>query len=56
LLIKVAADASPADTLAAYKKIMAIRKDILKTKDFTAAAKQFSEHPSAKNNGGNLVI
>jgi peptidyl-prolyl cis-trans isomerase SurA len=54
LLIKVAVDASPADTLAAYKKIMAIRKDILKSKDFAGAAKQFSEDPSAKNNSGNL--
>jgi len=55
ILIMVAKDASPADTLAAYNKIKAIRKQIVEEKkDFTLIAKQKSEDPSAKQNGGDL--
>ncbi len=55
ILIMVAKDATPADTLAAYNKIKAIRKQIVEgKKDFVAVAKQKSEDPSAKQNGGDL--
>ncbi|MFM2224837.1 MAG: hypothetical protein RJA07_1039 [Bacteroidota bacterium] len=55
IMIKLNADPSPADTLAAYKKIMAIY-DRLTTKkeDFTAVAKSSSEDASAKNTGGDV--
>jgi len=55
ILIKVGVDASPADTLAAYKKIMAIREKIIKKAiSFEQAAKENSDDPSAKTNGGDL--
>jgi peptidyl-prolyl cis-trans isomerase SurA len=54
ILIKVDANASPADTLKAYMKIMAIRERIVKGEDFTTIAKATSEDPSAKENGGDL--
>ena len=53
ILIKVGPDALPKDTLAAYNKIMSIRKQALKG-DFAALAKKNSEDPSAKDNGGDL--
>lgn len=54
ILIKVDANASPADTLKAYMKIMAIRERIVKGEDFTTIAKATSEDPSAKENAGDL--
>jgi len=55
ILIMVDKNASPADTLAAYKKISSIRNQIVKgKKDFTDMAKKYSEDPSAKQNGGDL--
>ncbi len=55
ILIMVAKDALPADTLAAYNKIKAIRKLIVDgKKDFATVAKEKSEDPSAKQNGGDL--
>ena len=49
ILINCAPDASPKDTLAAYKKALKIRKQILKGLDFNEAAVQYSEDPSARD-------
>jgi len=54
LLINCAADAKPADTLAAYQKIMGLRNRILKGEKFDEVASNFSEDPSAKTNKGDL--
>lgn len=54
ILIRVAIDASPADTLAAYNKINALRKNISKGENFEEVAFKNSEDPSAKNNRGRL--
>jgi peptidyl-prolyl cis-trans isomerase SurA len=54
ILINVSANASPEDTLKAYKRIMEIRKEIMAGKDFGEMAKKYSEDPSAKKNSGNL--
>jgi len=54
ILIKVNKDSEPKDTLLAYRKIMKLRKRILNGADFNEVAKQTSEDPSAKDNGGDL--
>jgi len=54
ILILVDENASPADTLAAYKKTIAIRDRILKGEDFGTVAQEVSQDPSAKENKGNL--
>ncbi len=55
ILIKVAADALPADTLAAYRKIEKIREKIIKgDTTFEAAAKKYSDDTYSKANGGDL--
>jgi len=54
ILISVAADATSSDTLKAYNKIAKLRKEIVSGADFSAYAKQYSQDPSAKENGGNL--
>jgi peptidyl-prolyl cis-trans isomerase SurA len=54
ILIMVKADASPEDTLAAYNKIMALRKRIVDGEDFGTLAMQHSEDQSAKTNKGLL--
>jgi peptidyl-prolyl cis-trans isomerase SurA len=56
ILIRVAENAAPEDTLTAYNRIIEIRKRILKGEDFAhvARSKNGSEDPSAKDNGGNL--
>jgi peptidyl-prolyl cis-trans isomerase SurA len=54
LLINVAADAPPADTLAAWSKVMSLRKQIEDGQAFEKVAAQFSEDPSARENGGDL--
>jgi peptidyl-prolyl cis-trans isomerase SurA len=46
--------ATPNDTILAYQKIMEAREKILKGLDFEDVARQYSEDPSAKINGGNL--
>ena len=55
ILIKVGADASPADTLAAYKKIMKIREKIVKgDTTFEDAARRYSADTYSAKNGGSL--
>ena len=54
ILIRVAPDAAPADTLAAYQKIMALRQRVTGGEDFGTVARATSEDPSAKENGGKL--
>ncbi len=54
ILIKVETNASAADTLAAYNKIKDIRAKALKGDDFAALAKQYSQDPSVRENGGDL--
>lgn len=56
ILIRVDANASPKDTLAAYNKIMALKARIEKGEDFASVAKMKngSEDPSAASNGGDL--
>jgi len=54
ILIRIAPDAEPKDTIISFQKITNIRNSILGGVDFELAAKQYSEDPSAKENGGNL--
>ncbi|MDN3677961.1 peptidylprolyl isomerase [Flavobacterium paronense] len=54
ILILVEENASPEDTLKAYKKIEDISKKALAGEDFENLAVQFSEDPSAKENKGDL--
>ncbi|GGG10698.1 peptidyl-prolyl cis-trans isomerase [Dokdonia pacifica] len=54
ILVKNLPNASPQDTLKAYTKIIEARKRILAGEDFATIAKEYSEDPSAKTNGGEL--
>jgi peptidyl-prolyl cis-trans isomerase SurA len=55
LLIRAAFNGKPEDTLAAYKKILDIKNEILSKKiTFDSAAVKYSEDPSAQQNRGNL--
>jgi peptidyl-prolyl cis-trans isomerase SurA len=54
ILIKIAPDSSPEDSLVAYEKAIGIRKRLLKGESFEMVAKGSSEDPSVKNNGGDL--
>ena len=54
ILVLVDENASPADTLVAYKKIIEIRNKAENGEDFGALAVQYSEDPSAKENKGDL--
>lgn len=54
ILIPVADEALPADTLTAYEEAFAIRKRALAGEDFGALAKQFSKDPKTAPNGGKL--
>jgi peptidyl-prolyl cis-trans isomerase SurA len=54
ILIQVSRTASPEDTLKAFQKISAIRDRVLNGEDFEKLARESSEDPSAKSNGGNL--
>ena len=54
ILIRVAPDATPADTLAAYQKVVALRQRVTGGEDFSLVARTTSEDPSAKENGGKL--
>lgn len=54
ILLKVQPEAEPEDSLKAYNKIIELRNKILAGENFEAVAKNQSEDPSAKQNGGNL--
>ncbi|MDB5282517.1 MAG: hypothetical protein JWO06_1592 [Bacteroidota bacterium] len=54
ILVRCDENANPADTLVAYKKIVALKKRIDKGESFDKVAKEASEDPSAKTNGGNI--
>ncbi|MEN9336535.1 MAG: Chaperone SurA [Bacteroidota bacterium] len=55
ILLMIDENAAPADTLAAYNKIMAIRDRIVKNgEDFGTVAMETSQDPSAKENKGSL--
>jgi peptidyl-prolyl cis-trans isomerase SurA len=54
ILVRIAQDASPEDTLIAYNKAIDIRKRLIKGESFEMVAKGSSEDPSVKNNGGDL--
>jgi len=54
IMIRIEENASPADSLAAYNKAVDIHKQLLTGGDFEALAREKSEDPSAKENGGDL--
>jgi peptidyl-prolyl cis-trans isomerase SurA len=54
ILINCDPAASPEDTLKAYNKAMEARKKIIDGAKFDAIAKEYSQDPSAKDNGGDL--
>ena len=54
ILISVPEDASPADTLKAYKKIQQFRDEVLAGADFASTSRANSQDPSAKDNAGDL--
>ncbi len=54
ILVLVDENASPADTLKAYNKILDYRNRVMSGEDFGTLAQQYSEDPSAKENKGDL--
>jgi len=54
ILIRVTPEASPQDTLVAYQKIEKIRQQIAGGENFEKLAREVSEDPSARENGGKL--
>jgi peptidyl-prolyl cis-trans isomerase SurA len=54
ILITVAPDAEPKDTLVAYNKLIEIRQKALNGESFDKLASEYSQDPSAKQNKGNL--
>lgn len=54
ILVRLSPDAKPKDTLLAYQKIIEARNKALNGIPFEQVAKQYSEDPSANQNGGNL--
>jgi len=54
ILVQIPQGGSADDTLKAYTKIQEARSRVLKGEDFGRVARQYSEDPSAKANGGEL--
>lgn len=54
ILVRVAPDADPKDTLAAYQKVTALRQRVSGGENFEQVAREVSEDPSARENGGRL--
>lgn len=54
VLVALKPDASPADTLQAYKKISDLRRRALAGEDFGDLAARYSDEPGAKTTRGNL--
>lgn len=54
ILIAVAEDAAPADTLAAYQTALALRQRIVAGDDFASVARASSQDAATAQNGGNL--
>lgn len=54
ILVQIPGAATPADTLAAYQRIVTLRDSVLAGEDFNDIAARNSDDPSAKNNLGNL--
>lgn len=54
IMVKLAQNPAPADTLAAWKKIIDLRKRLLAGEDFGKLANAESEDPSARQNNGQL--
>jgi len=54
ILLRLDENASPDDTLKAYNKIIEIKEKAGEYSSFSELAKEYSEDPSAANNGGNL--
>ncbi len=54
ILVKLAPDALPKDTLVAYNKAMELRGRIMRGEPFENVARGSSDDPSVKNNGGDL--
>ncbi len=54
LLLPVADNAAPTDTLTVYRQALDLRERLTKGADFTELARQFSKDPTVARNGGNL--
>jgi peptidyl-prolyl cis-trans isomerase SurA len=54
ILVRVTPEADPKDTLTAYNKIVALRQRVTGGEDFDKVARETSEDPSARENGGRL--
>jgi peptidyl-prolyl cis-trans isomerase SurA len=54
ILIRITENASPADTLTAFRRISEIRSRLVKGEEFGAVALESSEDPSVKQNKGDL--
>ena len=54
ILLKLDQNALPKDSIAVYNRIMKVRDMITKGADFNKVARDSSEDPSAKENGGDL--
>jgi len=54
ILLMLKSNATPADTLAAYQKMMDIKQKVESGESFTKMAKKYSEEPNARQSGGDL--